>query len=135
MSFVGEMVDLVGADLHKYAVPHGAEGKCLAATRLIGEIVHWDGVEMIFTRRDGRDHCAAYIREEGKVLDYTMRQFHPETAFPFIGTLAEWESMICAAWRVSHIGVYAGKPCDECNYLEALCKCCEYCSEAFCVCD
>lgn len=43
------------------------------------------------------DHFATL--HYGKVLDYTLRQFKEDTAWPFYGTVQEWVDILSEAWE------------------------------------
>lgn len=44
------------------------------------------------------NHYALFLPQSDTVIDYTMRQFHPESEFPFVGTRRAWGKMLSKAW-------------------------------------
>lgn len=138
MELVDEIVELCGADYAEYEDPTVASGCCYAVVKDIGDSVSWDGVEMVYTRHynglspvhgQSSDHYALHIPELDTVIDYTMRQFDPASAFPYIGTLAEWSAKLAHVWGYHDLVLFTGVNCDGCDFIEGLCRCCEHCME------
>lgn len=44
------------------------------------------------------NHYAIYFPQLSRVVDYTMRQFNPESEYPFVGTQKEWRDMLKKSW-------------------------------------
>jgi len=73
--------------------PPGALGQCESATwrfRMWMEDEHGVASEVV-TRRNP-PHVAVYVR--GLIVDFTMRQFHPDAAYPWFGNYEEWNALL-----------------------------------------
>lgn len=44
-------------------------------------------------------HCDHHaLMHRGKVLDFTLRQFDPDSPYPFYGSVEEWKSILSRTW-------------------------------------
>lgn len=101
--FVTKRMDEDGVD---YRDREHATGMCFEVSN---EIAYEFGGKTIFAFHDndpeGRfmnlgqhsDHFATL--HYGKVLDYTLRQFKEDTAWPFYGTVQEWVDILSDTWE------------------------------------
>lgn len=134
MNDIEEIIDQVGTGYAKYSNPDVAAGYCNIVTAQVLDDLEWMGAQMIYTAHtndpDWRyselgqyaDHFAVYI--DGTVLDYTMRQFHPDTPFPYVGTVDDWTALLSAAWEQEDLPVSIGTPCNYCQLVKEACSCC-----------
>lgn len=101
--FVTEMMDGKGVDFRE---KEHATGMCYDVSY---EILSMFGGKIIYTSHNNdpedrfsrlgqhSDHFASL--HYGKVLDYTLRQFKEDTAWPFYGTVQEWVDILSDAWE------------------------------------
>lgn len=114
----------------KLVIPDKASGQCYLSTKKILNYyqVH-EELPVAFARHyndpEGRylqygqysNHYAIWHPEEKLVVDFTMRQFSPTSAFPWVGTYSEWLRKLAKAWGVSsvkHLTRSRGILCPDC---------------------
>ena len=114
--------------LHDPAV---ASGQCYISTEKILTYYYdaHDKLEVAFARHhndpDGRwmelgqyaNHYAIWHTEERLVVDFTLRQFAPTSAFPWVGTYSAWLRILARAWgvpSVKHLTRSRGQLCSAC---------------------
>lgn len=116
MKFLDELVDLVGEEFDEFQDPLVARGECYLTSRKIHELVNWDErtsliqaehlndpVGRLKNLKQHSDHYAIHLPGEDKVLDYTLRQFDPDTSFPFVGTVTEWLQILSTSWDTTDV--------------------------------
>lgn len=63
------------------------------------------------------NHYAIWHPEEKLVVDFTLRQFAPTSAYPWVGTYSAWLRILARAWGVSsvkHLTRSRGILCPDC---------------------
>lgn len=93
-----------------------ASGQCYLSTeRILNYYDAHDKMEVAFARHhnnpDGRyhefgqysNHYAIWHPEERLVVDFTLRQFAPTSAFPWVGTYSAWLRILARAWGVPSV--------------------------------
>lgn len=116
MDFTSELIDLVGDSYDEMQDPFYAGGECYNVTYEIQDLVNWDErMQVLYADHNndvaGRhkrlqqcsDHYAVYLPGEDKVLDYTLRQFNPDTTFPFVGSVTEWLRVLQDSWETEDV--------------------------------
>ena len=120
----------------KYENPAVAAGMCYIASEQIYGFFnsHEGNLRVIYAEHHNNpayryhdlgqysNHYAIYSPEEKLVIDYTMRQFAPESEFPFIGTKRQWHKLLCKAWgvpNVRHLSRNLGFICYDCGYVHS----------------
>lgn len=100
----------------KFKDPASASGQCYLTTkRVLDYYDNPEGLQVAFARHhnnpDGRwmelgqysNHYAIWHPEERLVVDFTMRQFAPTSAWPWVGTYSAWLRILARAWGVSSV--------------------------------
>lgn len=113
---VSEVVDLIDDAYDEYSDPLAARGECYVTSADIRSLFNFDtGLDIIRTQHHNNpgerfkekgqhnDHYAVYIKADGLVVDYTLRQFKEATPFPFIGTKSEWLGVLSEAWEYDQL--------------------------------
>lgn len=114
----------------RLADPKSASGQCYLTTERILEYFDWsEGMQVAFARHHndprGRwmelgqysNHYAIYLPQERLVVDLTLRQFAPKSAWPWVGTYSQWLRILVRAWdvpSVKHLTRTRGLLCFEC---------------------
>lgn len=111
--------------------PRKASGQCYLATeKILNYYSHLDPeLEVAFARHhndpEGRyyqhgqysNHYAIWLPEEQRVVDFTLRQFAPTSAYPWVGTYSAWLRILARAWdvpSVKHLTRSRGHLCTAC---------------------
>lgn len=128
--FIKEAEEVLGCGL--YANPADASGNCLiSVSRLLESCPDWsDHLNVIymetfkpFAPTTYTNHYALLI--EGKVVDFTLRQFNPRVPYPSVMDPDDWRSVLIEAWD-DHMAVmvYANDVCQECyKGVSSYCQC------------
>lgn len=82
-------LDVSGTPISEFADPEEADGQCWRVCNEITEVYGYDSIAVFFG--DGSSHFAT-VAEDGKVVDFTMRQFFPAADFPYVESIDEWHS-------------------------------------------
>lgn len=100
----------------KFSDPETSSGQCYLSTE---RILHYydvqDKLPVAFAQHyndpQGRfyeygqysNHYAIWHPEEKLVVDFTLRQFAPTSAWPWVGTYSAWLRILARAWDVSSV--------------------------------
>ena len=120
---------------HRLANPASASGQCFLSTdRVLKYYEYPEEMEVAFARHhnnpDGRwmehgqysNHYALWLPAERLVVDLTLRQFAPTSAWPWVGTYSAWLRILARAWdvpSVKHLTRTRGLLC-HCNTVNCL---------------
>lgn len=119
--------------------PDTARGMCYSVSEyLFGEfdlplirVFHTNNPDYRYETFDQHSDHYASVLPDGRMLDYTLRQFDRNTPYPFIGTREEWEGILSRAWDSPAI---EDTPCVRCGFFDDVCICCLQCYNDFCTC-
>lgn len=102
--------------IKEFHLPHMASGQCYRATEEVLNHYGWaSSLEVAFAEHhndpEGRyfelgqysNHFALWIPGERVVVDWTLRQFAPRSAWPWVGSYNEWLRILARAWGLSSI--------------------------------
>lgn len=55
------------------------------------------------------NHYAVYLPKYCRVVDFTMRQFDPDSDYPYVGTQKEWKEILKKSWdqKVIHAKTFS----------------------------
>lgn len=114
----------------KLSNPGTASGQCyLSVKRILDYYQVHEELQVAFARHhndpEGRyyqhgqysNHYAIWHPEEKLVVDFTLRQFAPTSAFPWTGTYSAWLRILARAWdipSVKHLTRSRGILCPDC---------------------
>ena len=106
--------------------PDLARGQCYDVTTFVQE--SFDMKKTIFSYHTNDPHYRFNELNQhsdhhanmhyGKVLDFTLRQFDPETPWPFYGTVDEWLSILSKAWDTEVDAFIVDSPDDGMMIME-----------------
>lgn len=119
--------------------PDTARGMCADVSEFLRDefglplirVIHDNDPDYRYKAFDQHSDHYASVLPDGRMLDYTLRQFDRNTPYPFIGTRKEWEGILSRAWDSPAI---EDTPCDRCGFYDDVCFCCLHCDDDFCVC-
>lgn len=121
-----------------YDTSEGAKGNCLFVTSGMHKMYgHMNNVSIAYSEhsdhvalaaRTGKDYCSnhyALIIDGETVIDYTLRQFDENAAYPAILPYGEWKEVLLSKWDDE--GAFHGignSICWECETgIDTLCDC------------
>ena len=107
--------------------PKSATGQCHIETERVRSMLALCGVQTKIMYAENRktavevfnntgqhsNHYAIYLEGSCRVIDFTMRQFDPDSPFPFVGTQREWKDKLRSAWKQETIYAKAFNDNDE----------------------
>lgn len=135
---IQKILDICGDDYDRYASPAVAKGKCWSISEDICEKLAWTDIMYIHCAHDNdpdtrfitlgqhSDHYAVYHEDTNTVIDYTLRQFDPNTPFPFVGSPAQWLDVLERSWEAPNLRAAIGYDCEFCGHVD--CQCCSECT-------
>lgn len=82
-----------------------ARNNCHAVTMHLGEELHSEFQDLMVIRVDFDNSTVHYALEyRGTVIDYTMRQFHEDTPFPYVEPTETWIEQVKSGALKTHGG-------------------------------
>lgn len=111
----------------EYSDPQIASGQCyLMSAKVLDK---YPNIETAYAQHhndpDGRfydqgqysNHFATWLPEENLIVDFTLRQFAPRSAWPWTGSYSAWLKILARAWgvpSVKHLTRTRGQLCTAC---------------------
>lgn len=85
--------------VNSLSTPEGAKNRCHAISTMICDTLSSQSTQYIGITSATGNHFACYIEDlesddDSLVLDFTMRQFDPDSEFPLIMKASEWEQKV-----------------------------------------